>query len=179
MTWVALLRGINVGGRNKLPMKELVDLFETLGFKDPRSYIQSGNVIFGGTAAAARKAPGLVTAGIRKRWGYDIPVITRSAAELVAAVKRNPFAKHADPAHLYIAFLAAKPSAARVATLDPDRSPGDRFEVLGREIHLHAPNGSARSKLTNQYFDSKLSTVSTARNWRTVHKLIELAGGFN
>jgi len=176
-TWVALLRGINVGGKNKLPMKELVTLFEGLGFKDVRSYIQSGNVIFGGSAAAAKKAPDLVTAGIKKRWGYDIPVVTRTAAELIAAVKRNPFVRHAEPAHLSIAFLATKPSAARVAALDPDRSPGDHFEVLGREVHLHAPNGAAGSKLTNQYFDSKLSTISTARNWRTVHKLIELAGG--
>ena len=175
--WVALLRGINVGGKNKLPMKELVGLFETLGLEDVQSYIQSGNVIFGGPAAAARQVPRLVAAGIRKRWGYDVPVVTRTAAELVAAVKRNPFVKHADPAHLHIAFLAGKPRAAKIAALDLDRSPGDRFEVLGREIHLHAPNGMAKTKLTNQYFDSKLSTVSTVRNWKTVHKLIELAGG--
>lgn len=173
--WVALLRGINVGGKNTLPMKELVGLFESLGCKDVQSYIQSGNVIFGGPAALARKVPGLVAVGIRKRWGYDVPVITRTATELIAAVKRHPFVKRADPAHLYIAFLADKPSAARIATLDPDRSPPDRFKVLGREIHLHTPNGAARSKLTNRYFDSKLSTISTARNWKTVHKLIELA----
>jgi len=175
--WIALLRGINVGGKNTLPMKELVNLFETLGFKDVQTYIQSGNVIFGATAAAARKAPELVIAGIRNRWGYDVPVVTRTAKELVSAVKRNPFVKNADPAHLHIAFLAAKPTAAGIAALDPDRSPPDRFAVLGREIHLHAPNGVARSKLTNRYFDSKLSTVSTARNWRTVHKLIELSSG--
>ncbi len=174
--WVALLRGINVGGKNKLPMKELVGLFESLGCKNVQSYIQSGNVIFDGPATLTRKVPGLVAVGIQKRWGYDVPVITRTAAELVAAVKRNPFVKHADPAHLYIVFLAGKPGAARIATLDPDRSPPDRFEVLGREIHVYAPNGVARSKLTNRYFDSKLSTVSTARNWKTVHKLIELAG---
>lgn len=173
--WIALLRGINVGGKNKLPMKELVGLFETLGCKDVRTYIQSGNVIFGGPAALAKKIPGLAAVGIRKRWGYDCPVVTRTAAELIAAVKRNPFVKHADPAHLHIAFLAGKPSAAKIATLDPDRSPPDRFEVLGREIHLHAPNGVAKTKLTNRYFDSKLSTVSTVRNWNTVHKLIELA----
>jgi uncharacterized protein (DUF1697 family) len=175
--WIALLRGINVGGKNKMPMKELVELFETFGYKDVRTYIQSGNVIFGGTAAAARKAPDLVAAGIQQRWGYDIPVITRTAAELTAAIKRNPFVAQADPAHLSIAFLAARPSAAKIATLDPNRSPGDRFEVLGREIHLYAPNGAARSKLTNRYFDTKLSTVSTTRNWKTVHKLIELAAG--
>jgi len=175
--WVALLRGINVGGKHKLPMKELVGLFAGLGCRDVQTYIQSGNVIFGASATLAGKVPDLVAAGIRKRWGFDVPVITRTAGQLVAAVKRNPFAKRAEPAHLGIAFLARKPSAAEIATLDPDRSPGDRFEVLGREIHLHTPNGMARTKLTNQYFDSRLSTVSTARNWRTVNKLIDLAEG--
>ena len=87
--WVALLRGINVGGKNKLPMKELVGLFEALGCKDVQSYIQSGNVIFGGPAALAKKVPGHVTMGIQKRWGYDVPVITRTAAELVAASLRR------------------------------------------------------------------------------------------
>jgi uncharacterized protein (DUF1697 family) len=174
--WVALLRGINVGGKNKLPMKELVGLFEALGCKDVRSYIQSGNVVFNTTAASARKTPARVSAGIREHWGYDIPVVLRSARELRAAVKRSPFAGHADPAHLAFIFLATRPSATRISTLDPDRSPPDRFEVLGSEIHIHIPNGAARSKLTNQYFDSRLSTVGTARNWRTVHKLIELTG---
>ena len=172
--WIALLRGINVGGKNKLPMKKLVELFEALGFKDVRSYIQSGNVIFGGSPAAARKAPELVAAAIRKQWGYDVPVVLRSCKEVTAAVKRNPFAERADPAHLHVGFLAGKPSAAKIATLDPDRSAPDRFAVVGREIFFHTPNGIARTKLSNQYFDSKLSTVSTVRNWRTVHKLIEL-----
>ncbi len=173
--WIALLRGINVGGKNKLPMKELRELVEKLGFRNVRTYIQSGNVLFDGPAAKVRKAPELVASGIRERWGYDVPVVLRTADEIGAAVRRNPFRK-ADPKYLSIMFLADEPSVARVSTLDPDRSPPDRFEVIGREIYLHAPNGAAKSKLTNQYFDSKLSTVSTARNWRTVHKLIELSG---
>jgi uncharacterized protein (DUF1697 family) len=175
--FLALLRGINVGGKNIIAKDDLRTCFEDIGCTSVRTYIQSGNVIFGGTAAAVRKAPDLVAAGIQQRWGYDVPVIIRTAAELTAAIKRSPFVAQADPAHLSIAFLAAKPSAAKIATLDPDRSPGDRFEVLGREIHLYAPNGVARSRLTNRYFDTKLSTDSTARNWKTVHKLIELAAG--
>ena len=102
----------------------------------------------------------------------------RTADELEKVVKRNPFNKiGADPKRLHVSFLENRPSASAVRGLDPDRSPPDEFVVSGREIFLYCPNGVARTKLTNQYFDSKLRTVSTVRNWKTVLKLVELATG--
>ncbi len=173
-TQVALLRGINVGGKNKLAMKDLVALFEAAGARDVRTHIQSGNVIFTASAAAARRAAKQVEAALARR-GLRSPVVLRSAAELAAAVANNPLARDADPASLHVAFLSKKPKAAAVAKLDPLRSPPDRFVVRGRDIYLCCPNGVARSKLTNDYFDRSLGVVSTLRNWRTLSKLIELS----
>ena len=171
---VALLRGINVGGKNKLPMKELAALFREAGCEDVRTYIQSGNVLFRAGSTPADAIPSLISASIQERFGYRIPVVTRTAADLRATVEANPFAA-AEADKLLVLFLADAPDAEQVDALDLDRSPGDEFAVVGREVFLHCPNGFARSKLTNSYFDSALSTTSTGRNWRTVGKLLELA----
>jgi uncharacterized protein (DUF1697 family) len=173
---VALLRGINVGGKNPLPMKELAAMVEAAGASDVRTYIQSGNVIFRASPAIARGVAAAVSAAIAGRFGFTAPVVTRSAAELEAIAESNPFlGRGADPATLHVVFLADEPAPERVAALDPRRSPPDELEVRGREIFLRCPNGYARTKLTNAYFDSKLATTSTVRNWRTVLQLVELA----
>jgi uncharacterized protein (DUF1697 family) len=177
-THVALLRGINVGGKNLLPMKDLAALFESAGCGDVRTYIQSGNVLFAAKPALAGRISALVTKAIARDFGFSVPVVTRSADELRRVAGANPFLRSGvDLAALHVAFLLDEPSAERVAGLDPKRSPPDEFRVLGREIYLRCPTGMAKTKLTNAYFDSKLATVSTARNWNTVNKLIELAGG--
>ena len=177
---VALLRGINVGGKKSLPMKALAQLFAAAGCADVRTYIQSGNVIFAATEAVAARVPAALSAAIAREFDLRVPLMTRTAAELDAVVRGNPFLRQGtDPATLHVAFLADLPGPEQVAALDPRRSPPDRFLVQGREIYLCCPDGVGKSKLTNQYFDSKLKTVSTGRNWRTVLKLLELvqAGG--
>lgn len=122
--------------------------------------------------------PSQIAIAIAERFGFHAPIVTRTAAEIGEVAQSNPFLRDgAAPATLHVAFLAATPSAARVGALDPDRSPPDRFAVHGREIYLHCPTGLARTKLTNDYFDRRLSTTSTVRNWRTVLKLLELTGG--
>jgi len=174
MTHVALLRGINVGGKNPLPMKDLVRIFEAAGGRNVRTYIQSGNVIFEG-AASAPKIAEAVAKSISKQFGYRVPVILRTAEQLLATIRGNPFlAKGVDHKWLHVYFLAETPSTACCATLDAKRSAPDVYEVRGQEIYLHLPNGMGRTKLTNAYFDSKLSTVCTARNWATVLKLAEM-----
>jgi uncharacterized protein (DUF1697 family) len=170
--FVALLRGINVGGKNKLPMKELTGLFEEVGCDRVRTYIQSGNVVYRAGSHLTKVVPAAVTAFIERDFGYAVPVVTRTAAELAAVVEENPFLdRGADPKTLHVAFLEAKPSVAQVGKLDPERSPGDEFVVSGREVYLHCPNGMARTKYTNAYLDSTLDTVSTMRNWNTVNVL--------
>lgn len=174
---IALLRGINVGGKNRLRMADLAAAFEEAGCGEVRTYIQSGNVAFEAPARTARAAPGLVETILQERHGVMSPVVTRSAGELGEVIGGVPFrGERADPACLHVMFLRDTPSAARARALDPDRSPGDVLELVGREIYLHLPNGVAGSKLTNAYFDKTLGTVSTGRNWRTVLKLAELCG---
>jgi uncharacterized protein (DUF1697 family) len=127
-------------------------------------------------AERARGVPALVEAAIAERFGYDAPVVTRTAAELAAVVRANPYPDEAEatPKSVHGGFLRDKPAARAVAELDPHRYPPDTFVVKGREIYFHFPNGLAKSKLTNPWFDSRLGTVSTMRNWRTVTTLEEM-----
>lgn len=176
--FVALLRGVNVGGKNLLPMAELSRMFEEAGCSNVLTYIQSGNVRFSVSQAKAAKLPGVISARIAERFGYRTPVILRSADELGETVRNNSFLHAGSPEnHLHVLFLADQPEAAAIASLDPDRSPPDAFVVRGREIYLQCPNGVGNTKLTNAWFDSRLATISTGRNWRTVLKLFELAQG--
>jgi uncharacterized protein (DUF1697 family) len=171
--YVALLRGINVGGNNKLPMRELAVLFEKAGCSGVRTYIQSGNVVFSAAAALARRLPELMQAAILKSHQIKIPVIVRSAAEMAKIAAEHPHqGPGAQPKFMHVGFLAKRPSAAQVAALDPQRSPQDVFVVKGSEIYIHyGAEGSAKSKLNNQYIDATLGTISTLRNWNTVLKL--------
>jgi uncharacterized protein (DUF1697 family) len=173
---VALLRGVNLGGKNKLPMKDLVLMFMEAGCHNARTYIQSGNVIFSAVPNAAARLPALITGQIAKRFGFKTQVILRTGEQMREIVSNNPFleAGTAEEA-LHVLFLADLLNSRDVDHLDPDRSAPDEFIVRGREVYLCLPNGVGRTKLTNNYFDSKLGTISTGRNWRTVMKLSELA----
>lgn len=176
-THVALLRGINVGGKNRLPMKELAAIFEGAGCVDVKTLIQSGNVVFEAPRAKATRVGATVAAVIAERFGYRVPVIVRTAAELATIASDNPLlCAGAERAALHVVFLSSEPNAAGLAALDPKRSTPDTFIVRRSEIYLHLPNGTARTKLSNDYFDRTLQTTSTMRNWRTVLRLVELAG---
>ena len=174
--YVALLRGVNVGGKNKLPMADLRDIFTAAGCAAVQTYIQSGNVVFEAAQDLAERVPEIVTRAIRRRFGYEIAVVMRSSEELRQVVASNPFDTSGDPRFLHVAFLEDTPGAEAVSHLDPppERSPPDTFAVRGRNVHLHYPNGVARSKLTNEYLAAQLQTASTMRNWRTVLSLLEM-----
>jgi uncharacterized protein (DUF1697 family) len=173
---VALLRGINLAGKNPVAMKELAALFSGAGCSNVRTYIQSGNVIFKASDALADRIVSVVGKSFPERFGFPIRMVTRRADELGRIARGNPFlAAGAAPATLHVVFLADSPTKAQIAALDPKRSPTDEFAVRGREIYLRCPNGFARTKLSNDYFDSKLGSVSTIRNWRTLLELERLA----
>ena len=173
---VALLRAVNVGGRS-LPMAELAAIFLDLGASEVQTYIQSGNVLFAARPDDVARIVGQAVGAIRDRHGYDAPMAVRTLAELHAAIAANPFAgaeRGAGPEPLHVMYLDRLPDPARVAALDPDRSPPGRFAVVGREVFLHLPHGAGQSKLTVDWFDRQLGVTATARNWRTTQKLRDL-----
>ncbi len=174
-TNVALLRGLNVGGKNRMPMTALIQMFVEAGCTNVRTYIQSGNVIFKATQSRLEKLPAVIAKNIAESFGYKTPVVLRTVEQIGETVENNPFLKAgADENELHVYFLANAPDARGIASLDPARSSPDAFLVRGRDVYLKMPNGMARTKLSNAYFDSKLATISTARNWRTILKLFEL-----
>ena len=172
--YVALLRGVNVGGKNRLPMADLRDILAEAGCAGARTYIQSGNAVFEAAANLAEAVPELVAQAISERFGYETVVVVRSGEELRRVATSNPFDTSGDPRFLHVAFLKDTPSDEAVSSLDPQRSPPDEFAVRGRDVYLRYPSGVARSKLTNDYLAARLQTVSTMRNWRTVLRLLEM-----
>jgi uncharacterized protein (DUF1697 family) len=173
-TFVALLRGINVGGKNMLPMKDLIKLFEKAGCTNVKNYIQSGNIVFKANQQVAETIADVIAKAIEKKFGIRVPVVVRSADELRAIAKNNPYVKNGtDEDRLHVVFLKDRPSTKLAQILDPNRSPGDFFVIEGGEIFLSIAS-AAKTKITNAYLDSKLQTVSTGRNWRTILKLVAM-----
>jgi len=174
-TYLALLRAINVGRDNKILMSDLTNVFVRVGCNNVQTYIQSGNVIFEAAPELSQRLPDLVRTEIERRFGLQVPTILRALREMREVVNRNPFLEEGGETDvLHVLFLADRPKAAAVVSLDPDRSPPNRFVVHGKEVYLFFPIGFARNKLSGAYFDSKLETAGTMRNWRTVTKLLEL-----
>ena len=174
-TWVALLRGVNLGARNKVSMAELRELVEGLGAEDVTTYVQSGNVVF----RSSGTRDGLTSAiedEIRSRLGLDVTVMLRTGAEIAKLVAANPFAAgEADESKLHVTFLAERPDRARVAELEQKRFEPDDFRITAGAVYLHWPQGYGRSKLSNAFFEKHLDVPATTRNWRTVTALAEHA----
>jgi uncharacterized protein (DUF1697 family) len=173
-TYVALLRGINVGGHNRVSMPALRELCDDLGYADVVTYIQSGNVALRSPARSAAAVERALTAAIEKELGLTIAVIVRTEPELEKVSRGNPFPK-AAPNRLHVAFLAAEPAAARVRALEAYDTGPDEVKVRGREAYLHTPGGYGNSRLSGMFIENQLQVAATARNWNTVTKLLELA----
>jgi uncharacterized protein (DUF1697 family) len=169
-TYVSLLRGINVGGRAKVAMADLRELYAGLGFSDVTTYIQSGNVIFT-SGLPARDIPARIEKGIQERLAMTVRVMVRTPKELAKIVDANPFPE-VDVSRLYVAFLTEAPKAAGVDRLSAFDAGREEFRVAGRQIYLHFPDGAGRARLP---VERAVGVATTVRNWRTVNKLIELS----
>jgi len=168
--YVALLRGINVGSGRKVPMAELRALFATLGHTNTRTYIQSGNVVFTAKAAQPERVRTAIEDAVGNEFGFEVGVLLRTPAELASVVKRNPFGADA-----YVTFLDVVAPAKAVTAIDPAPFRPDEFAVSGREVFVRCPNGYGRTKINNAFFERKLATRATTRNWKTVTTLSEWA----
>jgi uncharacterized protein (DUF1697 family) len=177
-TYVALLRGVNLGAHNKVSMTDLRVLFEELGYADVATYVQSGNVLFKSRGGNAAQLTGAIEKRISRDLGLDIRIVLRSKAQLARVAAGNPFAdRESEPTRLHVTFLADTPARGRVRALADNDFKPDEFLLKGKQIYLHTPQGYGRSKLSGGYFEKQLGVVATTRNWRTVTKLDELASG--
>ncbi len=169
-----MLRGINLGPRRRVGMADLRALLVGAGYEDVRTYVQSGNVILRSSdqpAGVQRALPPLIS----ERFGFEVSVIVRSAAQLAAVVAADPFGDVADdPKRYQVSFLAHAPSAELVAQMEQQATEAERVVSLGREIYAWHPEGVARSKLWNALTGTKPGVTATARNWTTVTTLLQM-----
>jgi len=175
--YVALLRGINIGPRNRISMAELRAALEEAGFGEVETYLQSGNVVLESRAkpeSVRRQVEGVIAG----RFGLEIAVVVRTKAELAAVVRRNPHRRDAtDPKRYQVTFLSKKLAAKVVRELEEAAVPAERVVVAGREVYAWHPSGVARSKLWSKLAGKSLGVTATSRNWTTVEALLSLAGG--
>jgi uncharacterized protein (DUF1697 family) len=172
--YIALFRGINVGGKNRLPMKALVGILEENGYTGIQTHIQSGNVIFQSTSAKSKMFARIVGAAIADRYGFQPGIVVLSAQELKKASAANPFPKaEAESKFLHLYFLNKGPKAPDLEALNRLKSDSESFRLIGNVFYLHAPDGIGRSKLAARA-EKLLGVEATARNWNTVTRLLEM-----
>jgi len=174
--YVALLRGINVGGKKLVPMAKLRALLEELGHTEVATLLQSGNAVF--TSKARQPAPLVapIEAALARTFGFEVAVIVRTRDELAAVIEANPLpGAEAAPSRFLVTFLSGAPDPKRLRAIDPAAHVPDEFRVVGREIYAYFPGGIRDSKLAAVLTSPRLGVTPTARNWSTVKKLIALA----
>jgi uncharacterized protein (DUF1697 family) len=177
-TYIGLLRAINLAGRNMVAMGALRDMLTGLGFADPRSLLQSGNVLFQCRPRAAAPLEKMLEAELKKRFAVDTDFTIRTADEWAALVERNPFPQEArrDPGHLLCFCLKSDTSASSAKALQAAVKGREVVRADGRQAYIYYPDGVGRSKLTSALIEKHLGARGTGRNWNTVLKLLELAG---
>lgn len=175
-TWVALFRGINVGGRNRLPMADLTALVEELEAADVASYIQSGNLVFRHAATAPDELALAIREAVAREHGFEPALLLLSPRAFRAAAEGNPFTEATDhPARLHLGLLESQPPAPDLERLAELAAEDERFRLAGPVFYLHAPAGIGRSKLAANA-ESAIGVAMTLRNWRTVEAIGGMIG---
>lgn len=173
-TYIALFRGINVGGKNILPMKELIVLLEELGAHDVKTYIQSGNAVFQHKAESASQLSSKISAAIKASHGFEPQVLPLDSTEMEKVIAANPFPEaESEPKTLHLYFLDSVPQNPDLKTLEEIKKDNEQFKLIDKVFYLHAPDGIGRSKLAARV-EKALGVAATARNWRTVCKIMAL-----
>ena len=172
-TYIALLRGINVGGRNKIPMADLREMFASVGFREARTLLQSGNVVFDGLRQSNATLEQLLEAETQARLKFSIDYVVRTATEWKKIITGNPFAAEAkeSPSHMVVMCLKTPARSSAVRKLNDEIAGREIVQASGKQLYMVYPDGIGRSKLTNAIIEKKLNVRGTARNWNTVMKL--------
>lgn len=173
-TYIAFIRGINVSGQKLIRMAELKHHLESIGFSGVKTYIQSGNLVFGSEENSPEKVRTSIEEKILSEYGFEADVLIRLPDEITKIIAGNPFADR-DLERLYVTLLAEEPAEAHIEKLKTfDHSP-EEFFLIGKTIYFYAPNGYGRAKMNNNFFESKLKVKATTRNWKTINVLAEMA----
>jgi uncharacterized protein (DUF1697 family) len=176
-TYIALLRGINITGYKIIRMEDLRKIFESMKFRDVKNYIQSGNMVFRDAAQEPGALVRKIEVKLKKELGYEVKVIIRSPDEFKKIISGNPFLsnKQKDTGRMHITFLSELPGKDLIGAIHEIKYPPDEFFIAGKEVYVHCPDGYGKTKLNNTFFEKKLKTVATSRNWRTVNELYRIA----
>ncbi len=176
-TYISILRGINVSGKNLIKMNSLQEMFEGLGFQNVKTYIQSGNVIFQSSEAHLEVLERLISEEILVRFKVNVPVLVREASELKNILTRNPFINEIkdDFSKLHITFLSTSPEKQFIESIDNNSYLPDKYIIVEKSIYLFCPNGYGITKLSNNFFENKLKVKATTRNLRTLKELVKLS----
>ncbi len=176
-TFISMLRGINVSGHKPVRMAELKGMYQSLGFADVVTYVQSGNVVFDCPQTDPSHLADGIEGEITRLFGYAVKVFIRSPYRFQQIIEGNPFTtlRNEDPTKLYVTFLYKMPPALAYGNLSLPVHIDDEFIVSEQEIYLFCPDGYGRTKLSNDFFERKLGTPATTRNWKTVQALFEIA----
>lgn len=177
---VSLLRGINVGGHNKIRMADLRDLYIALGMRNPRTILQSGNVVFACEDRDLARAKGRIEAGIREYFSLDVQVILRSSADFRAAIDNRPFSDSQlmEPRKAAIVFLSVAANGPAVEQLREGNPGREVIVAAGHELYVYYTDGMARSKLDNKRMERALGVGATVRNWNTCQRILKLLDEF-
>ncbi|MEJ2060469.1 MAG: DUF1697 domain-containing protein [Gammaproteobacteria bacterium] len=174
-TYIALFRGINIGGHHLLPMKNLVAMLQDMGFRQVKAYGQSGNVVFQGGSETAASISKRIGGRIDAEYGFEPYVLILDAKALGKSISGNPYPEaESDPKSLHVYFLASAPKNPDLEKLKAVSRKSEEFCLSGKLFYLHAPEGAGRSKLAASV-EGALGVTLTARNWRTVCKIMEMA----
>lgn len=174
--FVCLLRGINVGGKKKIRMADLVALCQVLKLESGRAYLQSGNLVCKSHAEPSVLST-MIRNAIEKEFGFTVVVMVFTLEKWQGLVESNPFVADAekDIRHLHVTLLADAPNKHLPGKMDRVETEGDKYLIQGDAIYLYCPNGYGRTKLSNSFWEQKLKVAATTRNWNTVNKLLKLA----
>ena len=171
--YIALLRGINVGGHKKLKMADLKLLFKDIGFEDVVTYIQSGNVVF--SAKEEKNISDKIAKEIENRFGWEVPVLVKTADMITKILANCPF-EETKKKEAYFMLLASPPKKDLMEAVSEINYPNEEFVLTPDCVYIHFGNGYGNAKLNNNFFEKKLEVAATTRNYRTLAKLVELAG---
>ena len=177
MTYISIIRGINVTGNKLLKMDDLRKMYEGLHFKNVRTYIQSGNVIFQHDSSELKELEGKISAEIKNHFGYDVAVMVLKTGELADIIHRNPLKNDPtrDIAFMHVTILSSDPGPVNLEFINSKKAPGEELFLAGRAIYLYCPYGYGKTRLNNNFLESRLKVKATTRTWKTALELLRIA----